>query len=111
VQCIHWARCLRTLSTRDPPSVYAIDRTNHKSCLKRQPQEGMRDTTMVSEALDRPAQAPKRVDVRKLGSHGHGDCGICCTPIQAASRQARAGKNVGDRLHSLAERYRVAAVW
>jgi dihydroxyacetone kinase len=59
----------------------------------------MRDAAMMLKSLDRSAQTPQGVNVRKLGGHDHGERGIRRSPIQSGSRKASAGKKMRYRLH------------
>ena len=70
-----------------------------ESGFKRDAKQGVRDATVVLEAGDGPAQAPKSIYVGEFGGNRHSGCRVCRPPVQPGACEACTGEDVGDGLH------------
>ncbi len=66
---------------------------------ERRSQKCVGEAAMMLKGDQRPAEAPRDVEVRRFGGQGHGQRGICGLAVEAGAAQACAGEEVGDGFH------------
>ena len=73
--------------------------TGHGERDKRGAEKGMRDAAMMLEAGNRAAEAPKNIQVGRLGCQSHGQRSVGRPAIEAGAAKACASKEMRDRFH------------